>query len=493
MTHINLEKFSKEQLQVLLGRKYKGAYKNLKYLEEQFAGVHFNYKVGEYLQILGNKTPDIFGEEAEMQVESVQRILTKIDKLFLIKQKPFKFEQLEAMVLNMKTPQKKPNHDDNSLYSGVKISDPRFVRDFMTHDIVRLFNKEFGMKIEAGTSLDKIKVFPKKNKGNQDDNLKVASEVIRYHNQEYKNLHEEDKSIRLKDVVESIRMAKAGKELVIPVVDKKAENLTLTTFKGRVTPKDASQVKAIQALQKNKAYTIIGGPQASGKTFIAVAYAVSELRNKKIDKIVLTRPTVEAGENLGFLPGDQKQKLDPYLQPLYDLLEETMGANDLANGLRDKTIEIAPLAFMRGRTIKRAFIIADEMQNATDLQIKMLGGRPDPTSRIAFTGDVAQNDRTDGKSGLAKLMHVMDGAKHAEVVMLEGNYRHPAVEELNQRYEEYEANHLDIVSIHKKIEQPSNDNINPAMIAQLAAATLAEMLKNSEIVQTLIAAQKLQA
>jgi phosphate starvation-inducible protein PhoH and related proteins len=179
-----------------------------------------------------------------------------------------------------------------------------------------------------------------------------------------------------------------------------------------------NQKRLVQSADKNDIIFAIG-PAGTGKTYTAVALAVRALKNKSVKKIILTRPAVEAGESLGFLPGDLKEKIDPYLRPLYDALDDMIPADKLGYYMSTRVIEIAPLAYMRGRTLDHAFIILDEAQNATDLQIKMFLTRIGPNAKAIITGDLTQVDLPKNqKSGLDKAIRILrnvDGIAHIEL------------------------------------------------------------------------------
>lgn len=185
-----------------------------------------------------------------------------------------------------------------------------------------------------------------------------------------------------------------------------------------VRARTANQKMMVQACDKNDILFAIG-PAGTGKTYTAVALAVRALKNKLVKKIILTRPAVEAGENLGFLPGDLKEKIDPYLRPLYDALDDMIPADKLGYYMSTRTIEIAPLAYMRGRTLDNAFIILDEAQNTNDLQIKMFLTRIGPNAKAIITGDPSQIDLPKNQqSGLfraSRILRNIDGIAHIEL------------------------------------------------------------------------------
>ena len=179
------------------------------------------------------------------------------------------------------------------------------------------------------------------------------------------------------------------------------------------------------------------GPAGTGKTYTAVALAVRALKNKDIKRIILTRPAVEAGENLGFLPGDLKEKIDPYLRPLYDALDDMIPAEKLKAYLENRTIEIAPLAFMRGRTLDNCFVILDEAQNATDMQLKMFLTRMGPSAKFIVTGDVTQIDLPrKQQSGLHTALRILTDIKGIDIVYLSGEdvVRHKLVRKILAAY-----------------------------------------------------------
>ncbi len=211
--------------------------------------------------------------------------------------------------------------------------------------------------------------------------------------------------------------------------------------KGRpIKAKTLGQKKYVNAIKKST-ITIGIGPAGTGKTFLAVAMAVKALRDKQIGRIILTRPAVEAGERLGFLPGDLQSKIDPYLRPLYDALYEMLGVENCARYLEKMTIEIAPLAYMRGRTLDDSFIILDEAQNTTPEQMKMFLTRLGIGSKIVVTGDLTQTDLPDGKSsGLAEAVKILKDVEGIDIHTFTDKdvVRHKLVQRIILAYDKYE-------------------------------------------------------
>ena len=215
------------------------------------------------------------------------------------------------------------------------------------------------------------------------------------------------------------------------------------THRGRpIRSKTIGQRTYVEAV-RNHELTLAVGPAGTGKTYLAMCLAVVALKNKEIERIVLTRPAVEAGEKLGFLPGDMSQKVDPYLRPLYDALYDLMGTDAYQKLAERGTVEVAPLAFMRGRTLNDAFIILDEAQNATPEQMKMFLTRLGSNSRCVVTGDISQTDLPkDKKSGLSEAIEVLRGVSGIAVVELTSKdvVRHELVQRIVRAYERYENN-----------------------------------------------------
>ncbi len=215
------------------------------------------------------------------------------------------------------------------------------------------------------------------------------------------------------------------------------------TSKGRpIKPKTLGQRKYLEAIGSNT-ITVSVGPAGTGKTYLAVAMAVKAFRAKQVSRIVLTRPAVEAGEKLGFLPGDLQQKVDPYLRPLYDALFDMLGAEAFNRYQERGDIEVAPLAYMRGRTLDDSFIILDEAQNTSCEQMKMFLTRLGFNSKAVVTGDITQIDLPDGKkSGLRDILTVLKGLDDIAIIKLSGKdvVRHKLVMEIIKAYERHEEN-----------------------------------------------------
>ncbi|AYY67240.1 PhoH family protein [Staphylococcus hominis] len=242
-------------------------------------------------------------------------------------------------------------------------------------------------------------------------------------------------SITLKDVEAAIKMAK--NDTIQYLLDLYDEEITKDAFGKTIRAKTMGQRLYINAMKRNDLVFGIG-PAGTGKTFLAVVYAAKQLRKGTVKRIVLTRPAVEAGESLGFLPGDLKEKVDPYLRPLYDGLNTVLGREQTARFIERGTIEIAPLAYMRGRTLDDAFVILDEAQNTTHAQMKMFLTRLGFDSKMVVTGDQTQIDLPKGvKSGLKEAIKNLRGVKGINIMELDQSdvVRHPLVSKIIERYE----------------------------------------------------------
>jgi len=219
------------------------------------------------------------------------------------------------------------------------------------------------------------------------------------------------------------------------------EKFTLKTPKTLVSPKGKNQQQYLDVISKKELVFGIG-PAGTGKTYLAVASAVNELITGRVEKVVLTRPAVEAGEKLGFLPGDVSQKVDPYLRPLYDALFQTLGFKETNKYIENNVIEIAPLAFMRGRTLNKSFIILDEAQNTTQEQMKMFLTRFGYGSKVIVTGDLTQIDLPkDIKSGLIHALDILSKLEDVGLVRFSSKdvARHALVQKIVEAYENFKS------------------------------------------------------
>ena len=225
-----------------------------------------------------------------------------------------------------------------------------------------------------------------------------------------------------------------------PQIEKTGDTIVFSVTGKPIVPRSENQLKLVKEYEKNDMIFAIG-PAGSGKTYTAIALAVRSLKNKEIKKIILSRPAVEAGEKLGFLPGDMKDKIDPYLQPLYDALQDMIPAAKLKEYMEMNVIQIAPLAFMRGRTLNDAVVILDEAQNTTTQQIKMFLTRMGMNTKMIVTGDMTQIDLPSSqKSGLVQALHILKGVKGISFIELNKKdiVRHKLVTQIVEAYEKYE-------------------------------------------------------
>ena len=285
--------------------------------------------------------------------------------------------------------------------------------------------------------------------------LKKIREVEKYC-EEFNSLSE--------DVILDIIKGKA------PVITKQ-ENLIIHGMNGKpIVARTENQQRLVKAFEEND-LVFATGPAGTGKTFVAIALAVKALKNKEIRKIILSRPAVEAGEKLGFLPGEMKDKLDPYLQPLYDALQDMVPGAKLKEYMENNVIQIAPLAFMRGRTLNDAVIILDEAQNTTTHQIKMFLTRLGMNAKMIITGDVTQIDLPPtATSGLVQAMQILKGVKGIGKVEFDKKdiVRHKLVQRIVEAYDKFDSKHSKGGSrtVSKEQQEEIKNNINNSQDAQ---------------------------
>ncbi|SDK94716.1 phosphate starvation-inducible protein PhoH [Pedobacter sp. ok626] len=288
--------------------------------------------------------------------------------------------------------------------------------------------------------------FPKLKLVARGTDVKVLGEDQELKGFEYKYYqlleHLEKYSALTPNDVEAILGSKKISDTIEPGTEKPAntggggEVIVFGTNGLLVKARTANQRKMVESMGKNDVLFAIG-PAGTGKTYTAVALAVRALKNKEIKRIILTRPAVEAGENLGFLPGDLKEKVDPYLRPLYDALDDMIPAEKLKTYIENRTIEIAPLAFMRGRTLDNCYVILDEAQNSTDLQLKMFLTRMGPSAKMIVTGDITQIDLPKKQmSGLHNALRILDDIPGIDIIYLNGDdvVRHKLVKRILKAY-----------------------------------------------------------
>ena len=255
-------------------------------------------------------------------------------------------------------------------------------------------------------------------------------ETIRRHVLKFNALNDED----ILDII------KSGRSKEVP------EGVVVYSMSGRpIKPRSENQQRLIEAFQQNDMVFAVG-PAGTGKTYLSIALAVKAMKDKTAKKIILSRPAVEAGEKLGFLPGDMKDKIDPYLQPLYDALEDMLPQAKLQDMMEKHIIQIAPLAFMRGRTLSDAVVILDEAQNTTPAQIRMFLTRMGWNTKMIITGDMTQIDLPRSqKSGLVEALHILNGVEGIGVVNLHQKdiVRHKLVTRIVNAYEQYDKEYND--------------------------------------------------
>lgn len=242
-----------------------------------------------------------------------------------------------------------------------------------------------------------------------------------------------------------------------PQIEKTGDTIVFSVTGKPIVPRSENQLKLVQEYEKNDMLFAIG-PAGSGKTYTAIALAVRSLKNKEIKKIILSRPAVEAGEKLGFLPGDMKDKIDPYLQPLYDALQDMIPAAKLKEYMELNVIQIAPLAFMRGRTLNDAVVILDEAQNTTTQQIKMFLTRMGMNTKMIVTGDMTQIDLPASQtSGLVQALRILKGVKGISFIELNKKdiVRHKLVTRIVEAYEKFDEKQKALQIYHSERSEES--------------------------------------
>ncbi len=266
------------------------------------------------------------------------------------------------------------------------------------------------------------------------ENTEQAEQVI----QSLIKFAEKNEQITVQTVQYLIDLIKDGGE---EIAENGYDEFVCMTVNGRpIKAKTVGQKKYIDLIRQNNIVFGIG-PAGTGKTYLAMAMAITAFKNNEVGRIIMTRPAIEAGEKLGFLPGDLQQKVDPYLRPLYDALYEIMGAETYQKNMEKGAIEVAPLAYMRGRTLDNSFIVLDEAQNTTPEQMKMFLTRLGYGSKVIITGDINQIDLPEGKkSGLQEAMKILQGIEEIGFMRFSNKdvVRHPLVQKIISAYEKYE-------------------------------------------------------
>ncbi|MBI4811573.1 MAG: PhoH family protein [Ignavibacteriales bacterium] len=257
-------------------------------------------------------------------------------------------------------------------------------------------------------------------------------------------------NLNINDVETVIDLVKVNGEPAVPksiaaqVGEEELETVVLFTRNGIIRARTSGQREYIRQIKKNDIVFSIG-PAGTGKTYLAVAMAVASLKNREITKIILARPAVEAGESLGFLPGDLKEKVDPYLRPLYDALDDMIPPDKLKTYIERRVIEVVPLAYMRGRTLNNAFVILDEAQNATSMQMKMFLTRLGANSKAIITGDITQIDLpTKTISGLVQIQEILQNIDGVKFCYFDRNdvVRHKLVKDIIDAYDKFHTNDM---------------------------------------------------
>ena len=326
--------------------------------------------------------------------------------------------------------QKKLNHENNKKSININFDDISLVPQLIGVNNKNLREIEDIINVELDSNGSLINLY-----GNQKDCI-IAKEIIENSYlklKDYKKNKIEFEEFSIKFDINNVMNKSIGTSKEISAI----ENYRINTWKKIIIPKTDGHKSYLSSLYNNDVVFCIG-PAGSGKTYLAVANAINCLKNRKVEKVILSRPAVEAGEKIGFLPGDIKDKVDPYLRPIYDALHDMMPAEKVEKKLLSGEIEIAPLAFMRGRTLKNSYIIIDEAQNTSPIQMKMVLTRLGEGSRMVVTGDLTQVDLPKGqKSGLTEAVKILNGIKGIDILKLDvvDIVRHPVVSKIIKAYE----------------------------------------------------------
>lgn len=311
---------------------------------------------------------------------------------------------------------------------------------------IKIIEKELDVKLDMKS--DKIVIA-----SNDEDKEAMAERLIKA----LSVLIDTQKSLSKEDIYYSINLVKKSKENLLYDIQK--DVIAITSEGKTIRPKTIGQKRYVDMIRKS-GITFGIGPAGTGKTYLAIAMAVNAFKNKEVSKIILTRPAVEAGENLGFLPGDLKEKVDPYLRPVYDALYEIMGKDQYEKNAERGLIEVAPLAYMRGRTLDKAFIILDEAQNTTEEQMKMFLTRMGFNSKVIVTGDITQRDLPKGKkSGLIAASHILRniiGISFIELTQTDV-VRNILVQRIIEAYNIYESKKLEKESKEREEKDGHSD------------------------------------
>lgn len=302
---------------------------------------------------------------------------------------------------------------------------------------VRIIEKEFPVRLKVNDGKLSIK---------GDENI---VEIVAHLISVLGSIIESKNELTPEDVRYAINMEKQNNA---DMIKDYLDDIVVTTYEGKaLRPKTIGQKKYVDSIRKNGIVFGIG-PAGTGKTYLGMAMAIEAFKNKEVNRIILTRPAVEAGESLGFLPGDLQEKIDPYLRPLYDALFEIMGPDTYQRLMERGQIEVAPLAYMRGRTLDNSFIVLDEAQNTTKEQMKMFLTRLGYGSKAIITGDVTQLDLPIGKkSGLVTIRKILKNVEGIDFIDLDRNdvVRHPLVQRIIDAYEKFEGEEAKHVSTNR--------------------------------------------